>query len=305
MKILAGRAQLIGDQLGALPVAGYFRKLYPQAKIIWPCAKKVSQAAPLYLNHPYIDQIYIYDGMEGPESMRDFQMHSLCDIIINPNPQHPFEHDWPNYRTFYQETFVMAGLPLHLYESLSLEEKFPKLYKWFNVPERSSFLPDWVEKKHKVIALWPFAGYGKEGFRTPSVEWYNNLINKLMDYDIHVVVFGHPNDPNLFSFDYDITEGHKSTWFVHKMRHIGFFEQIKNTLACDLVLSTDSGSGLIFAAYGHPQINFITNHWPNHKTNPLALAPQGERTFNFFGKGGADCIDIDAVLVTIKEYLNI
>lgn len=301
MKIHGFRYQLIGDSIGALPVLIAMEKKYPGSFKSWGLAKKVSHAAPLFLNHPLINQIFIFDGAEGPESERDFKFINSHDLIINGNPQHPFEHDWPNYRSFYEETFVMAGIPLFVYEQLSEEEKYPKLYKWFNIPDKNLLLPSRAKPKERAVALWPFAGYGKEPRRTPNVEWYNELLRKLIDINIHVFIFGHPNDRQLY--DYDLSEGSNCNFYLHYKSHEAFFEQIKQTLACDLVLSTDSGSGLIFAAYGHNQINFITNHWPNHKRNPLALAPKGPNTHNFFGDGSANSIDINDVLDTIQKKL--
>lgn len=286
MNILCGRAQLIGDQVASLPIAGYFKRRYPNAKTIFPVAKKVSQVAPLYLMHPDIDQIYIFDGQEGPESKGDFNMIKSCDIIINPNPPHP-DNRYPLEFNIYSESWRMAGLPIEEWNKLTEFERRPRLVKWFK-PE-----PRLYEEAQKTVALWGFASYGnREPKRNPTVGWYEDLIELLHKSKIKVVRFGHPNDPdpaNLYPED-----SHTS---------LDFFTQIKMTLSTDLMLGTDSGSSLIIAGYEFPQVTLLTDHWGNTH-NPLALAPNNPNNFNIFAPNGCNNIKVKEVFEKILEKLN-
>ena len=259
MTILAGRCQLIGDQVAALPIASFFRRQYPNAKIIWPCAKKVSQAAPLYLMHPDIDQIYIYDGMEGPESKEDYIMHTRCDIVVNPNPQHP-DNRYPREFNIYSETWRMAGLDIFIWNALPDEQKRPKLYKWWKDPE----LP---RKNTSMIhvAYWPQAGYGKENKRNASYPWRVRLVEKLHEEGFIIHQFGSENDDPLPC----VKHNSKS-----------FLEQIQLSPTCDIIIGTDSGSALILGCYQPKQISLLTDHWGNpHNLRALEVDNPNNRSF--------------------------
>lgn len=292
LRIWCGRAQLIGDTIMALNVAVYVKKLHPDCHLIWPIARKCSQAAPLYLNHPCIDQVYICDGQEGPESERDLALMNSCSIRFNVNPNHPQGDIWPNLRDIYLETFLMAGLSEEQYATLTEEERRPRLEKWFNVEKTPGMKTYWCKQLHRdprTVALWPCAGYGRENKRNPSQEWYNELIKQLTLEGFTTYVFGHTNDFPLNCHG--------------QYRDRSFFDQIKMTLGCDLMIGTDSGSALVVGAYGHPMISLLTNHWPNHRTNLTAFATNNVNNTSFFGLDNADAISHDEVMKRVKEIV--
>lgn len=284
-KVWGVRQSLIGDSIMALPILNYIEKSFPNSFKYWQIARKCSQSASLYFNHPLIDKIVISDCDEGM-GPKDIEIAKTCDVFFNTMPPHPMEQDWPNYRNIYEETWVMAGLPLAEYHKMTPEEQRPKLYKWFNVEKR----------KPKTIAIWPCAGYGNENKRNPSKEWYNKLIEELNHNGYHVLIFGHPKD---YSFREYLFLG--SDYYFAVENHLPFFDQIKMTLGCDLVISTDSGSGLIFGAYEMPQISLLTNHFPNHTKNFTAFAPNNPNNHNIIGIGNPDKIQQDAVVKKVKE----
>lgn len=286
MKIHGFRYQLIGDMVSALPLLHYCEKRYPGSFKSWGVAKKVSQSAPLFLNHPLINQLFIFDGTEGPESKRDFDFVQSHDIIFNGNPQHP-DNVFPGSGTIYSETWRMAGLPIEEWNLLTEEERRPKLYKWWNEE-----LPQ--ERTRKVVAYWPGASYGREAKRHSSYQWYDTFLWELRKAGFIVWQFGHPND-------------HKPEYLENEnsfmnYNSLPFFEQIKKTLTADLMIGTDSGSSLVVAAYQTlPQITLLTNHWPGIERNHMALAPDSLQNFNFFGLDSADRIEINEVVAKAKE----
>ncbi len=293
-KIFGVRGSLLGDSVGALTVLNYLEKLYPNSYKYWQIASKCSHMAPLFLGHPMIDKIIFSDCSEGM-GVKDFEIAKDCQIIMNVMPNHPLEQDWPNYRSFYKETFIMSGLSENNYDSLPIEEKYPKLYKWFRPEPRPS-------NHKKIVSIWGFASYGgKEVKRNPSKEYWERLAHTLLDNGYGVCQFGHPKDPILF--DDTSVSGDFIDRNFKRFNDLDFFQQIRMTLSTDLVLSTDSGSGLIFAAYDMNQINLIARHWPGHVQNPLALAPIGKNTLNFLGGTGCDSINIDSVMNAIKEKI--
>ena len=305
-KIWGTRFSILGDTIMSLVILNALEKRFPGSYKYFHIAKRCAHAAPLYFNHPLIDRIVISDYDEEMGT-NDAAIAKTCDIILNTKPPFHSRQDWPNSNCIYRETFFMSGLPLEWYDTLSDEEKRPKLAKWFNVERQPA----------KTIALWPCAGYGNENKRNPSREWYVKLINKLHEEGYNTIQFGHPKDYNLFNaingqsdapsniytFSDTIQKFQTDSWgeTFKILNHLPFFDQIKMTLGCDLVISTDSGSGLIFGAYEMPQISLLTNHFPNHTKNLTAFAPNNPNNTNFIGIGSPDNIEIFKVLQKVKE----
>jgi len=265
---------LIGDCIMSLPILDHLKTIYPNSYIYFSLAKKCQQAKFLFENHPNIDEVKISDYEEelGPS---DFEIIKNCDIVINPRPNHPLEFDWYNHRSCVQETFIMAGLDLKNLKTL------PKL----------NLLKPRKELKN-TIAFWPFAGYGKGISRSPSKEWWERLLSRFKNFQIFQ--FGSEQDP------------HIDTPNLIRNNHKNFEQQILESLNCSIIIGTDSGSMWVTGAYGvAPQINLLTNWLPGHFKNFSALAPEGEKCYNFFAQGSCDNISTTDVQNKIIELINI
>jgi ADP-heptose:LPS heptosyltransferase len=282
-KVFGFRGSLVGDGLMSMVLLSWVRKRFPDCYTYWQVARQHAHAAPLYFNHPLIDQIVISDCDEGM-GPRDREIAAQCDLVFNVMPQHPLQHDWPNFRGIYEETFAMGALPLGIplseFHAMSPDEQRPKLVKWFNV----------IKGQPKMIALWPCAGYGVENKRNPSKEWYEVLVAELTRWGYYVIQYGHPRDFQI--------QG------VLDRREFPFFEQVKMTVGADLVISTDSGSGLIFGAYEMRQLTLLTDHFPGHVRNLTAFAPNNPFNHNFVGVGSADRISQADVVSKVREILT-
>lgn len=284
-RIWGVRQSLIGDTMMALPILNWLERRFPGSYKHWQVARKCSQSAQLYLNHPLIDKIVISDCHEGM-GPRDIEIANTCDIRFDTMPQHPEGDIWPNKRTIYEETWVMAGLPLSEYHALPPAEQRAKLVAWFEIEKQAP----------KTVALWPCAGYGIENKRNASREWYVKLLTKLHAAGCTVYQFGHPRD-----YTFDVWSGPTYRDF----RRLSFFDQIKLSLGCDVVIGTDSGSALVLGAYERVnQISLLTNHWPNHTQNFTAFATNSPLNTNFFSPGTADGISQDEVIAKILTLLS-
>lgn len=270
----------------ALPLLGWAEKQWPGSFKYWQIARKCVQAAPLYYNHPLINELVISDCNEGM-GPRDIAIARECDIVINTMPQHPPPYgdlEWVNHRDIYHETAMMAGLSEEDYQSIPKEERRPKLVKWFE-----------TERQPKAIAYWPCAGYGanQKHNRHPSYKWSSSLVEELTIRGFKVFQCGHPNDYS--------TEG-GALLGVIDVRGLSFFEQIKLTLGCDLMIGTDSGSSLVVGAYETiPQITLLTNHIPGHSKNFTALATNSPLNLSLIGKGDIENISVQQVVFTALE----
>jgi ADP-heptose:LPS heptosyltransferase len=281
-RIFAGRASLIGDTIMFLPVLNYLDIKYKNSYKIFPISQKTSQSAPLFINHPLIDRIHILGKHEGL-SDDDVKMAQECNIAINPFPEHPDKTDWYNDYNCIEETVRMAGINLQDFQSMPEALRKPKLEKWFK-----------LNKYEDTIAIWPFACYGVDTDRNPSVNWWKEtlkVIDKKFNYTI--LHFGAENEPN-------IDEG-ISKYF--KMTDLSFFEMIRITLGCKLSIGTDSGSSWVIGAYGFPQINLVLKNALNHIRNYSAFAPENylNNKIDLIGLDGKDCITQDQIINSIEQ----
>lgn len=279
MKIFGTRFSLVGDIIMSLPILDYLKEKHGQYYLYFSVAKKCEQAAPLFYNQPLISSIKISDLHEDLGTS-DLEIISNCDLVFDVKPPHPKEQDWYNYRNCIEETALMAGIDPQL-----VKDRIPSLNQYW----------EGKEVVDRTIAIWPFAGYGQGLERSPSKEWWEFVINDLIDNNYKVFHFGVDAEPNLCD-----SKNYK------KLTNLSFFEQIQYSLSCCSAIGTDSGSMWVLAAYNKiPQINLITNWLPNHFQNKLALAPVGEKTINIYADNGCDNISKENILPKINEFFCI
>jgi len=282
MKIWGTRFSLIGDIIMSLPILEYIKEQYGEYYSYLSIAQKCKQALPLFLNQPLINEIKISDYNEDLGES-DRLIMSQCDLVLNVKPQHPWEQDWYNYRSCVEETALMAG-----FNPVYFTNKNPKLIQyWEDIPKSTN---------SKSIVIWPFAGYGKDAHRSPSVGWWHKCINILInDLNCQVIHAGVELEPDIIT-----SPSYK------KITNLSFFDQIKESLNCDLAIGTDSGSMWVIGAYSKiPQINLITNWLQNHRQNLLSLAPVGDKTTNLFGYNQCDTIIINDLIDQVRRNLKI
>lgn len=288
--LFLGRNSQFGDIVVYLPFLNYVEKVFPNSYKIYSLAKKCSQFAPFLLNHPLIDKIEITAEKEG-WSDKDTKLAQQCDLVFNINPPITDQYYFNNHNILV-ESFIMNQLwcnnswlrcvGINEWNSLSAQEQKPSLYQWFD-----------VDKKNKTIGILPFAGYGQSitKSRSPSIEWWNKMID-LLKLDYKIIHFGHPSNPKLEN--------------TTNLTHLNLFDTAKELLGCDLVLGSDSGLQWAVGAYGHPQIVLYTNYIVNHFQNYDAFLPVNNKNnlASFLGVDNIDIINQEEVLVKIKEVLN-
>jgi ADP-heptose:LPS heptosyltransferase len=277
-KIFGIRGSLIGDIIMSLPILDYLKEKYGSYHLYLAIAQKCKQAKPLFLNNPYINEIKITDNFESL-GVNDLKLMAECDIAFNIFPTHPKEHDWYNYRNCVEETALMAGI-----DPKELTTQTPRLKQYW----QNSYLSN----TKKTVAIWPFAGYGKDFHRSPSKEWWIKVSNRLLKEGYKILHFGAPNEPILITNDNNYIN----------LTNESFFEQIKYSLDCSFAIGTDSGSMWVIGAYNKiPQINLITNWLPNHINNKLSLAPVGNLAKNLYSDQKCDYISIENLFNEIKS----
>ncbi len=293
--LFLGRSDLIGDTVMCEPMLRYFEKLYPNSYKYWHILGKCSQAAPLWFNHPLIDKIKISKNLESYDE-EDYEIMKKCDIVINTRPQHK-DNFWFNRHDCVMETAIMTGIDINDFNSrLSEDEKFPKLYQWFNIGKFDFNLVGYcknenkIEKKqNNIISIKPFAGYNGGGKRSCSEKWWKGMVKKLLDLGYEVKHYGFVTEPILSE-----ESGYK------KLTHLSFFEQIKLCLDSILTIGEDSGFMWCLGGYSHKSIHLLSNWQPGHITNFLAFAPKNVNSINIFRQNDINLIEFDELLAAIE-----
>jgi ADP-heptose:LPS heptosyltransferase len=285
-RIWLGRGTMLGDILATVPTAVYLKKVYPNYHIVWAMGKKSGQSAMLYFRHPAIDEIYICDGAEGPESYEDFTKVNSCDIKFNLNPQHR-DGEYPRKRNIYWESMHMQGCEDWIWETVMTDEdKIPKLTKWWN-PVKRPFV-------NKTIFFTGMPNYGREAKRWVSKKYLLELSNKLITLGYCLIQSGGEQDEPFYLGDYP------NFWRINER---SFFDQIQIANECDCIVGSDSGMSLILGAYGLPQVSLLPIHWGNDN-NPSALSTNNPNNYSFYSFNGTDNINMDSVLDKIKEKIE-
>jgi ADP-heptose:LPS heptosyltransferase len=291
-KIWGIRSGLIGDTLIAKSGIKYLKKKYPDSYITWVIQKKCSQAAPLYINQEGIDKIYI-SGWEDL-SKEDIVERDKHDIILNVSPPVRDQY-WFNKMSCLDQVFRMAEFDD--YKDIMTEEELePNLIKWWIDPSSQNNLKNHAystfespsEKRGGNIAIWPFAHYHDVLNRSPSSNWWEALYYKLKGkYEFHQ--FGWISEPSIFD---------------HRHNEKSFFEQIKLSLECDIIVGTDSGSMWILGAYKKPSIYLMTYHMYGHNENPESLRPINKNGKMFFHPINCDAIQHKFVIDELEKFFE-
>ena len=307
VKIWGTSFSLIGDLVMSLPQLSYFKKKYPNPYIYFVIHKKIAYCAPLFFNHPLIDNIRISEEWSdfGPN---DYVVAENCDVStveIDRNSRTLLKripsNEWYNHRNCIEENAMMSGIH-DLKNIISEDDLSPKLYKWFDVgfdvPQKKgsySFHKKEDSKNKKLkksISIWPFAAYGRSESRSPNEKWWREIIDKLIKKNYRIIHCGYFTEPDL----YGESDHYK------KITDFPFFDQIKISLGTKFSIGTDSGSMWVLGAYEHPSIHLMTNWSKNHKTNFSAFEPVNKTSVTLFEEGGCDNINIDSVINACDEF---
>ncbi len=285
---------VVGDLIMGLPTLTWLEKKYPGSYKTWVIQKKVAFMAPFFLNHPLIDNIHISEGWDKftPEDYVKANKYDYC-CVLNEWSHDPV--DWYNYRDCIDETARVAGV---MDMQLTPLQKYPKLHMWFDRGKRdaiSSYSKKNVDSEtvENIVAIFPSAQAKTttNNGRSPSMEWWNKMVEVIHDAGYFVAQFGMPTDPTVHRVDLTYN-------------HLTFFEQIQIALGAKMSIGTDSGNMWVMGAYSHPAIHLMTQWLQNHTLNPFALEPKNINGHGLFAHGGVDNIKHESVIRIVKEKME-
>ena len=286
----------LGDLVMGLPILTYFEKKYPGSYHYWVIKKKCAFSAPIFLNHPLIDRIKITDNWKSFGEI-DNQLMSQCDTVIKEDGWKHSRPDWYNYKSCVEETAFIAGIK-DFKETLTEQEMKPKLVKWFDVG--SDTLPSTWSKQytpdlslyHNSIGIWATATGLKDfpGLRSPTTYWWKEFIDKV---GLRVFHFGRPDEPIIS----------ENPNYIN-MTSLSYFDQVKASLATNVVIGPDSGSMWVNGAYSHPAIHLIANWLPSHKDNVLALNPINGNSVVLFAEKAVRNIPVKSLIQVVERFMK-
>lgn len=230
MKAIGFNMQQRGDLIMNTVAAQSLIELYPYCHLTFGIAKPYEDMLPLFLNHPYIHDIHVWDSDDGlNKNDLDYINFIKYDKVFDPMPKHTYDLWFLNnlVKSQADEVCLMHKLPI-------LKKPQCFLNKWFECPDLK-----------KYIAFFPFAGfYNKNNTKRLSEIKAQSIVNDLTKLGYSVIQLGGSNEPKLEN--------------VIKL-NTSYFESVKILLGCKFALGTDSGFAWLCSAYNFPLIGLYSS----------------------------------------------
>lgn len=285
MKIISpNRPSMLGDLIASLPFLNWLEKQYPESYKCIYIDLKCSSIAPLLLNHPLIDKIQISEESDKL-SINDKKLFDTYDLCFDPYAS-ILKDGWFNEMGIIESTFKMSWafgfgrIDPKQWDTLTKEEKYPRLYQWFDY------------KINNYICIWSSPGYSSDicnQRRSPSKRYWSELVDRLLKDGYKIAQLG-MKDHELISEK------------VLDLRHYSLFEAIK--FSCGgTSLGTDSGSMHVLGALGMKQVILSTFWRLGHIINPVALVPVNYKNNVrvLFHSININAIEYDKIIECIKN----
>lgn len=220
MKIIGFNQGQLGDLVLNIPVCRAVKEKYPNSKLIFSINKKYAHAAPLFFNHPLIDDFVFWDGYDNWPTEKDEELLKKInpDIFFHPMPK-VIDHNWIQKMHFTEIVCLNNGVnpPSNLETTL---------VRYF----------DLLDKYRNCVAINPFCSSPFSGRDIPE-----NLCLKIIKH-IH-------------SLGYETiqlgTKNHKQYPTTYPIQNLSIFEDAKIALSCKMMITIDSGMNYIMSGYQH------------------------------------------------------
>lgn len=283
----------IGDAVCSLPAARYIKKVFPNSYSVAVLDTRSKELAPLLLNHPDIDKIYITQ-QEGGYTQMEARWVSTFDCNL-----HLFGHFVPdnwiktitpretNFRLRFQFQPPNSPLSGNGWNFLTEDEKKPKLMQWFD-----------IGRFDKLIVISPFVGYHPNDkttqIRNPSLDWWKSIVEMLLQMGFIVAQVGIPNSQLVYD--------HEN--FIDKT-YLSLLESVKLSLGADLFIGACGGMSFVINAYGHKTICPYTDWIKNAVPEALLPVNYKNKMIPIFGADGINSISIESVRQAVCQQLGI
>ncbi len=226
-----------GDLIMGTVVARAIKEKFPDSHFTLGINKQYEDMSPLFLNHPYIDNIHIWQTYDGWPNSGDINWLQILkpDILLHPMPQHPNSHCWyklVNHQT--ESSCIMNGL-------VPPKDLQCYLNKYFE-----------LNNKYKnYICIAPFTAWDKKNISNEKWQW---IISYLTFHGNPVIQLGNSNE---FKF--------RNT----QQPELSYFDSVKLMLSCKFLICLDGGMNWVASAYNHPTLGLMGLHYDGLESSKL------------------------------------
>lgn len=270
MKILFGHHGQRGDLAINLPAIEH---LHRKGFVVdMPIHRQFADMAPLFLNLPYLNSVFITDDYEDFPSARDLTLLAVrkYDEICDPMQPHRMDR-WHDH--MHQTSCVLYD---YANETLEEADQQINLVKWFDSLDQSG-----------LIAFAPFAGnYAPGNPKALSEQRAHEIVCAINKAGYGVVQLGGPGEPRLYGT------------FQEKW---SYFESVRVMLGCCALIHTDTGMGWVASGYKHPQLGLYSHQYYGedkvHNIQPRNPNAQ------YLSAANVNEIDLDSIVNSLKLLL--
>lgn len=281
------RNSMLGDIIASLSFLNLLEKRFPNSYKTAYIDCKCKSILPFLQFHNLIDNIVVSE-LSDKISEKDAEIFKHYDLKFHPFPplannQYYNYHNLADELTYMQipSAHISRAEIIEIWGSMTELEKCPVLNQYFAAP-----------KMYNTIALWAYSGYSPDDpstfKRSPCIEFYEKLVKEINKLGYNVLLYGHPNNPKIAGAEY---------------RDLSLFDSIKETLGCNLSITTDSGSSHLLNAYGAKNVTLFTNYLLNHQMNYSAMLAKNwnNQLISLFGKDNINNIKLEDVINAITS----
>jgi len=261
-----------GDIIMNTVVSRGFKEKYPISHLTLGIYKEYSDMKDLFIDHPFIDDVHIYDSYNDWPNQNDldFLNRSNFNIIYNGMPQHP-KSDWYNHCVSQtEEACFMNGIkPPNNLQCI--------LTKWFNDNEEYK----------EYVAIAPFSSCIKKDL---SISRANEIVCLIKDLGYNVLQLSSTQQPKLKNVIINNTN---------------YFNSVVNMLSCKALVTINTGMSWVSSAYSKKTLGLYSiENWGYHNLisssiyepiNPNAIYLRGQHP---------DTIDLELIKTNLKKIIE-
>lgn len=249
------------------------QKIDPTCHLVFGINGNYQGAAPLFLEQPDIDEIYITKNPVGGLNNEDLDWAKeqgfthIFDPLADHNHSVPW---WTTGRNQPQECAFIHCLPIFDNGKLTLN-------RWFEP----------TKGLEQYVALQAFAGsYDPANKKALSPARAQEIVNLIIARGYKVLQLGLPNEPKL-----DNTTRIESD----------YFSMVKNVLGCRALVTTDSGIAWCSSCYDFPTLGLYSNSYYS-KQYISAIQPINPNAI-YLDEDNVNNISLDSIENSLKILL--
>jgi ADP-heptose:LPS heptosyltransferase len=271
MKAIGFNQGQIGDLVMNLITCKAFKTKYPDSHLVFGINKKYESCAPIFYNHPLIDDVKIWENYHHwpSQSDQEYINNNNFDIVFNAMPSHKNEL-WYLYEHHTQALCKMHDLEPP--QDLQIE-----LTSWFD-----------IDKQYENYVA--FTTYSSGGaVRDVPIEVSNKIIEYLHSIGLNTIQLGLPS--------------HEKLNTTTPAPGGSIFDDVKIAKSCKFVVTADTGMNWIMSGYKAKVLGlYASNSYPLNAplknrapVNPNAIYLQADNIIN---------ISFDKIKEAITNLLN-